>query len=102
NRNLSLRQYLSNNSRGSQYELDLFLLCQQSKYDWRNIMKNPPKANYPFEIGLSLKGTINQNLKNRKDYKIKISSIAGMIDETVSINEKNEFFMNNLIVADST
>lgn len=101
NKSLALKQYLDNNSRSSKYELDLFLLSQQSKYKWRDILKNPPKNNYTFEIGLALKGTINQTIKNRKDYKVRVSSLQGMINETVEINNKNEFYLTNLIMPDS-
>lgn len=96
------REYVTEPSRKNQYELDLFLLSQQSKYKWRNIRYNPPKSNYPFDIGLSLKGTISENSGNLKNYKVKVSSVFGRIDETVDINSKNEFYLENLILADST
>ncbi len=97
---LGTRTYLNTISRKSQYEMDLFLLNQNSKYQWRDIKNNPPKSSYTFDIGLSLKGTINNSGK-LKNYKVKVSSFEGMIDETVDINEKNEFFLDNLILADS-
>ena len=99
--NICAKQYFNNLTRASKYELDLLLLNQTSKYEWRNILKNPPKNTYPFEIGLSLKGTINQTIKSPKDHKIRITCVASMLDETVSINEKNEFFLNNLVLPDS-
>ncbi|NDI97704.1 hypothetical protein GWA97_01265 [Flavobacterium sp. LaA7.5] len=97
---LEARSYLNTVSRKNQYEMDLFLLNQNSKYNWRNIKGNPPKSNYTFDIGLSLKGTIN-NSGNLKNHKVKVSSFEGMIDETIEINEKNEFYLDNLILADS-
>lgn len=99
---ITAKQYFNNITRGSKYELDLLLLNQKSKYNWFNITKNPPKSTYPFDIGLALKGTINQTLKSPKDYRVRVMSVASMIDETVKINEKNEFFLNNLILTDST
>lgn len=97
---MEARTYLNTISRRSQYEMDLFLLNQHSKYQWRNIKNNPPKSKYTFDIGLSLKGTVNNN-GNLKNHKVRVSSIGAMIDETVDINEKNEFFLDNLILADS-
>ncbi|AXG73259.1 hypothetical protein DVK85_03060 [Flavobacterium arcticum] len=94
------KAYLNTISRKNQYELDLFLLNQNSKYKWRNIKNNPPKSNHTFDIGLSLKGTIN-NSGNLKKYKVKVTSFEGMIDETVDINKENEFYLDNLILADS-
>ncbi len=95
------KAYFSNISRSSKYELDLYLLNQKSKYLWNNILSGPPKSNYTFDIGLALKGTINQDIRSKEDYKVRIASLAGMIDEKVNINEKNEFFLNNLILSDS-
>ncbi|WP_417357940.1 hypothetical protein [Flavobacterium sp.] len=94
------KQYLNDLSRTSKHELDLFLMCQTSKYNWNNIKNNPPKQNYTFDIGLSLKGIINKR-KSLKGYYVKISSIKGLLDERTYVTDNNEFYLNNLIVPDS-
>lgn len=99
---VAAKYFLESYSKAKHYELDLFLLNQQSKYNWRNIMHNPPKNSHTFDIGVTLKATINQNIKNRKDYKVRVVSLAGMFDEQVDINEKGEIQLENLILADSS
>lgn len=99
---LTARAYLTNITRSSKYELDLYLLNQESKYKWSSILSIPPKQNYTFEMGLEVKGTINQTIKSPKDYKIRVQSLANMIDETVQLDEKKEFSLKNLILTDST
>lgn len=96
------RQYLGENTRGKKYELDLLLLNHKSKYSWNNILNNPPKSDYNFDIGLSLKCKIDKKLRSKSDYKVKITSASAMIDESVDLNDENEFYLNHLIVADST
>lgn len=96
------RYYYSNISRKSRYEIDLMLLNTRSKYNWNTIVNNPPKQNNIFDIGLTLKGTVNQNISNPEDYKVRVFSKYDMIDEMVSINEKKEFYLNHLILADSS
>ncbi|MUV03507.1 hypothetical protein GN157_07275 [Flavobacterium rakeshii] len=94
------KQYLSDLSRTSKYELDLFLMSQTSKYNWNNIKSNPPKQNYTFDIGLSLKGIINKK-KSLKGYYVQISSIKGLLDERTYVINNNEFYLNNIIIPDS-
>lgn len=98
---ISLRAYLNSITRSSKYEMDLYLLNQQSKYKWESIRSNPPKDTYSFDTGLELKGTINQPIKSPEKYKIQLQSLENMLDETVAINKKNEFVVKNLILRDS-
>jgi hypothetical protein len=99
---LSGKYYLTGYTRSKHHELDLFLVNQTSKYKWRDIMQNPPKNTHTFDMGVSLKATLNNKLKNKKDYKVRVVSISGMIDEQVDINEKGEIQLDNLILADSS
>ncbi len=42
------------------YDLDLLLLTQGwSRYEWKNIFNRAPIANFPYENGFTLKGSIN-------------------------------------------
>lgn len=96
------KYYLNKISKGRHFELDLLLLNSPPKYKWNDIKNSPPKSKYTFDIGLELKGTVNQQIKNKKDTKVKIFSYSGMVDETVGITDKNEIHLTNLILADST
>ena len=96
------RYYLEQATRAKKYELDLALLNHKSKYSWHNILHSPPKADYSFDIGLSLKCKINQNLSPKKDYRVKITAAAAMLEEYIDLKGSDEFTLDNLIVADST
>lgn len=107
---LQLSSYLKKNYRGTieffndptrknHYILDLLLLCQKSKYDW-NTMKNPPKENYSFNRGLTLKGTVNSAISG--DGKIEMFSFSEGINESTYLNDKKEFYFRNFIAIDST
>ena len=103
NRNsMAAGKYVSTLSRRNQYELDMFLVNNQSKYNWKNILNNPPKSNYTFDIGLGLKGRITQNIAGLDKYKVRVSSLSAQIDEILPIDSNNEFFLDHLILADST
>ncbi len=97
-----VRSYLNNNTRGGKYEMDLFLLCQQSKYNWNQMRMHPPKQDHTFDMGLDLTGKINQTIRSPKDHKVKIISIGSLIDETVPIDDKNEFTLKHRVLLDST
>lgn len=94
------KYYFSTLSKGKHYELDLFLLNQKPKYAWYNIMNNAPKDKFQFDMGLTLKGTVNLPGDHRYS-KIRMYSPAYSLDVLADINEKNEFVFNNLIVPDS-
>ncbi|WP_297332086.1 hypothetical protein [Flavobacterium sp.] len=99
---IAARNYLSDANRRNQYELDLFLMGKSSKYKWANIKSNPPSSTYTFDIGLALKGKINQNIPGSGKYKLRVSSLSGQLDEIVEIDNNNEFYLDHLILADST
>lgn len=85
------------------YEMDLLLLNQKTgKYKWTDIVAGPPKKNTEFEIGLTVKGTINQTLNAKNRPKIQLFSAKGGVNEFSEINQKNEFFFDNLVLGDST
>ena len=96
------RYYFETLSRVKQYELDLFLLSQNSKYKWRDIINTPPKSNHKFEMGLALKASINNSTGKKKDTKVRIYSFENIIDEQADINDKGEIYLDNLILTDST
>jgi hypothetical protein len=95
--------YFENVSRKQIYELDLVLLNQDKpKYEWKNIISSPPKSNYSFDIGLTIKGKINQELKNKQEHKVKLYSKKDLILVLSDVNDKNEYVFENIALADST
>lgn len=94
--------YINDFSRAKHYELDNFLITQKSKYNWDTILGNPPQEKYTFDSGLTLKGTVNNNLTVGENYRINMSSIVLGISQTTSVNEKNEFLFENVFAIDST
>lgn len=97
------KYYLKEPTTIKKYELDLFLLNQKkSKYSWTNILTNPPKNTFEFDNGLSIRGTINQDLKTNDDYKVRLYSITTQLNEFSEIDKKNEFTFKNIFVLNST
>ena len=95
--------YFTDISRLKHYDLDLLLLNQkESKYKWENITGTPPKIVHDFDIGLTIKGTLNQQIGDRKNYKVQLYSLTAQLDEATEITEKGEFYFKNMVVPDST
>jgi len=94
------RHYFKTLSKGKMYELDLYLMSQKSKYKWNNILHYPPGSNYTFDMGVTLKGTLPPGA-DPKLAKVRLYSLTSGIDEITDINEKNEFYFNNLVIPDS-
>ena len=84
------------------HDLDLLLLNQNKhKYEWKNIVANPPKKMHANENGLTIVGNINESLKNYEDYKVRIYSINNFLMEFADINKNGHFEFNNLFLPDS-
>jgi hypothetical protein len=95
--------YFKDFNRKKQYELDLVLLNQNAlKYNWNNILTNKPTIKYPFDVGLTIEGTLNQTISNKDKYSVVLSSIANGINLTGKIDKKNNFAFQNIIAIDST
>ncbi|ESU29373.1 hypothetical protein FLJC2902T_07700 [Flavobacterium limnosediminis JC2902] len=93
--------FLSNFSKRKHYELDTYLMCQKSKYNWQNILTTAPKEKFDFDSGLTIKGTINIPVKDKAS-KVQMSSLTSGLSEVSLINDKNEFYFKNILVSDST
>lgn len=98
---LYTESYLNNISKAKRYELDLFLLNEPAKYDWRDIISITPKMTYDFDIGLTIKGNISSALSDPKKYRIQALSPIWFLKDYSAINEKKEFEFKNLVLADS-
>jgi len=98
---VSGRHYFTTLSKNKLYELDMFLISQKSKYNWINIRQNPPKSNYLFDMGVTLKGTIPGTIDTRFA-KVRLYSVTSGIDEITTVNENKEFTFDHLIITDSS
>ena len=93
--------YFSDIDHKTLYDLDLLLLNQGwSRYNWDNIFKDQSKANYAFETGFQIKGSLN-NYKQKTGDLMVLSSSANQIHESAVI-ENSTFSFENLFLADDT
>ena len=95
------KYYFAAFSKGKAYELDLFLLGQKSKYSWANIKNNPPENKFPFDIGLTLKGSLPKSAGDAKGGKVRLYSASSALEEITEVNDKGEFEYGNLVIPDS-
>src|SRR5690606_24618464 len=81
---------------------DLFFLSQKSKTDWNNIKtKNFPQMTHTFDVGIGLKGKLNQTIRDKSKQKVVLFSLEGKLYEAATIDDNNEFVFENLVLADS-
>lgn len=87
------RYYFENVTARTDYELDLLLLTQGwSRYEWTSIFSPSPKANYDFEDGMLLSGSLNRPaIKNGGQIFIKDTKNHG--SQFISLNEENPKFI---------
>ena len=98
----NINAIFENPTKKKYYDLDFILLNENTpKYDWET-MKNPPTIKYKFNKGVTLKGTINEAIDNKKNYKIQVFSLLAELNEFTEIDDKNEFYFRNFIAMDST
>lgn len=95
--------YLNSSGRSKYYELDLYLLNQEKlKYQWAFMKTTTPSANYSFDIGLSLKGTIDKNIKDKTYHKVKLVSYQDLILMKSDVTEEGNYLFENILIPDST
>lgn len=93
--------YFNAPNRIKKYELDMFLMFQKPKEIFANITSaNHPVLQYAFERGIDIQGKINQDIKVKKDDRIRMLSYPDL-HEFSKISENNEFNFDHLVVADS-
>ncbi|WP_294821201.1 hypothetical protein [uncultured Flavobacterium sp.] len=102
NKSIDGGYYLANPSKVKMYELDLFLLNQDIKYAWNAIRTNPPQHTYQFDMGLTLKGTLPKSAGDSKFAKVRLYSITSSLDAMADVDEKRDFYFNNVVIADSS
>ncbi len=89
-------------SRKNGYELDNRLICSAPKYTWENINGPVPGNKHPFDIGLTVKGTINSTIRDKASAKVTMNSYQLGLNETVPVNDRNEVIFENIMAVDST
>ncbi|TRW25223.1 hypothetical protein FMM05_07915 [Flavobacterium zepuense] len=99
---VSGKYYFANFSKGKAYELDLFLMGQKSKYNWTSIKNNPPQNKFPFDIGLTLKGSLPKSAGDPKGTRVRLYALSSALEETVDVDSKGDFTYENIIIPDST
>ncbi|WP_320815298.1 hypothetical protein [Flavobacterium sp.] len=93
--------FLNQSTRKKQYELDLFLINNSPKTEWKEIIKNTITEKYTFDIGLDIEGKINQVINNPSKMKLRLFSING-VNELADIDEDNSFIFKNILAIDSS
>ncbi len=95
--------YFNSLGRAKYYALDLFLINQEKqKYEWELMKTTTPSTNYSFDIGLSLKGTIDKNITNKPYHKVKLVSYQDLILMKSDVSEEGDYHFEHLLIPDST
>lgn len=92
--------YLDGLNRAKHFELDNALLCQKSKYQLETMMTQKVDTSYTFDQGFHIRGGLNTKPSSGEN-QIRLSNLLQGINETVTLNQKNEFEFNNLVIIDS-
>ena len=108
-----LQPYLSKNTdklvelvekqdRFSAAQLDLVLSAvENQKYKWNNILNKKITERHKEEIGLTIKGKVLSDVKDKKKHKVQAYSLMYNINDFAEIDENNQFEFKNFILSDS-
>ncbi|NRA91396.1 MAG: hypothetical protein HRU26_01710 [Psychroserpens sp.] len=95
--------YFDDLNRIKSYHLDLVLITQGwSKYKWENIQNKEPNLIIPFEKGLTIDGTLNEDLDAGSKYEVQMFSMVNNINETRTVGRDKTFSFANYFILDST
>ncbi len=95
--------YFDDLNRIKSYHLDLAILTQGwSKYRWSDIKKGNQDLFIPFDKGLTIEGTVNEELNPESEYKIQMFSLINNINETIPLSRDKNFSFKNYFIKDST
>lgn len=97
--NLNTDYYFENFNKRKKYELDLVLLHSKTNYKWNSMLTEIPKETYSFDVGINIEGKVNQKVGPKE--KLRLFSVNN-IDETTTLNDKNEFEFKNILAVDSS
>ena len=97
---LNTDYYFENFNKRKKYELDLVLLHSKINYKWNSIITEIPKETYSYDIGVSIEGKVNQSVGPKE--KLQLFSLKNGINESTTLNDKNEFEFKNILAIDSS
>ncbi|MES2575890.1 MAG: hypothetical protein V4572_13180 [Bacteroidota bacterium] len=92
---------LENKNRKQDMEL-LMLNQNKSKFHWENIKSNPPKMNYIFDKGVTIRGKVEKKMNPDSKYKISIISLKDNVFDETTIDKNGDFKFENFFAQDST
>ena len=99
---ISRKSFIDADNNWSAIDLDLALLNQKmSSANWQDIVINPSKKEYVFDIGLDVKGSVINDIKPEK-HNVKLFSVFANLNSISDISIKKEFLFKNLVLKDST
>lgn len=82
-------------------DLDLLLLTQGwNQYSWKDIFRTSSKEHFPHQMGFTIKGKINDPIKN--DHHLIIGSPSTNLWEEVEVSEEGDFELDHALVIDSS
>ena len=92
--------YFTKMDRRKKFELDVLLITQGwSRYQWNSIFNNPPKMQFNFENGITLKGALNNNKKRQVD-SLYLYATNYYTSQFIPLDADNMFTINNFYLTD--
>lgn len=96
------RYFFENTGKARQYELDMYIASQYSKYRWADIIKGTPEAKFTFDRGLTVKAKLPQNHVKNKNLVIRLTYAPQLFQKTLQPDANGEVVFEDLILQDST
>lgn len=95
--------YFDPENKNSKRDMDALMHVQsKSKLLWENIKSNPPKLNYAFNKGVTISGTIKNNINTNEINTLSMISIKNKVFENINVEKDKSFKLDNFFVQDST
>ena len=96
------RYFFENTGKARQYELDMYLACQTSKYRWADILGGTPAQKFNFDRGLTVKVKLPPNHAKNKNLVIRLTYVPEFFQKTLQPDANGEVTYEELILQDST
>ncbi len=102
NRQHADRYFFENTGKARQYELDMYLTSQTSKYRWADILAGTPVQKFNFDRGLTVKAKLPANHAKNKNLVIRLTYVPELFQKTLQPDANGEVTYEDLILQDST
>ncbi|MFY8187713.1 MAG: hypothetical protein ACOVLC_07115 [Flavobacterium sp.] len=97
-----IAELIEKEDRASATQLDLILSAvDNQKYKWNSILNKKVTEKHKEEIGLTIKGKVLNNIKDKRKHKVQAYSLMYNINDFAEIDENNQFEFKNFILSDS-